>query len=155
MDCPPPRVSTKSLGGTVGRLGPMKTAVRARFPVARLRQLLLSRVACIMALASLLMGWRTLSAPLASAYTSVPWCEPDPATCYIKDLVSSGIPQPKTANDIHQLMTLGDLVCQDVRDKGISVVKEVQKLEQLLNAPVDTAAAVVAAATTDLCWVHP
>ena len=53
--------------------------------------------------------------PRASAYTSVPWCEPDPATCYIKDLVSSGIPQPKTPNDIHQLMTLGDLVCQDVK----------------------------------------
>lgn len=52
-------------------------------------------------------------------------------------------------------MTLGDLVCQDVRGKGISVANEMQKLEQLLNAPVDTAAAVVAAATTDLCWVHP
>lgn len=140
---------------TVGRLDPMKTAARVRFPVSRGRQLLPSPAAYILPLASLLVGGTLLSAPVASAYTSDPFCESDPPTCYIKDLVSSGIPQPKTANDIHQLLTLGDLVCQDIRGKGISVVKEMQKLEQLLNAPVDTVAAVVTAALADLCWVHP
>lgn len=98
-----------------------------------------------------------LSAPRASAYTSVPWCEPDPVTCYIKDLVVGGIPQPKTKDDINKFLAMGTAVCQDVLSGGISIFQEVTILEQALRekgqkVTTDSAAAVVSAATTDLCW---
>lgn len=139
---------------------PMKPATRVWFPVARLQQLLTSRAAYIMALASLLVGGAMLSAPLASAYTSVPWCEPDPVTCYINDLVLGGIPQPKTKDDIKKFLAIGNAVCQDVRGGGIWEIDEVAILQKALLAngqkvTVDTAAALVTAATADLCWNGP
>lgn len=98
-----------------------------------------------------------VSAPRASAYTSVPWCEPDPVTCYIQDLVVGGIPQPKTKDDINKFLAMGTAVCQDVLSGGISIFQEVSILEQALRdrgqkVTTDSAAAVVTAATTDLCW---